>query len=316
MGIVLDIVPNHMAVDPENRFWADGDAAPSVLRYRPGDRAVAPLRRHRRDGGRPPGGRRGLRRDSSAGPASSSMRAWWTACGSTMSTVSPTRRATWTGFARGAPSASGSRRSSPPTSGCPTGRCRGTVGYEFSNEVVGLFIDPAGEAELTAVWERAQRRQAPVWRVGARGEARAGADDVRPELERLARVAGAPVSPDQGPEPGTQPGGPTGAAIWPPQSPLGGSPSDASVDRLALAAASLPVYRTYVAPSAGEFITRFQQTTPAIMAKGVEDTAFYRYGRLLALNDVGGDPGRFGIGVAATSTPAAPSEPCGSRRGC
>ena len=30
------------------------------------------------------------------------------------------------------------------------------------------------------------------------------------------------------------------------------------------------------------------------MAKGVEDTAFYRYGRLLALNDVGGDPGRFG----------------------
>ena len=29
------------------------------------------------------------------------------------------------------------------------------------------------------------------------------------------------------------------------------------------------------------------------MAKGVEDTAFYRYARLLALNDVGGDPGRF-----------------------
>ncbi len=45
------------------------------------------------------------------------------------------------------------------------------------------------------------------------------------------------------------------------------------------------------------FVTRFQQTTPAIMAKGVEDTAFYRYGRLLALNDVGGDPGRFGISV-------------------
>ena len=33
------------------------------------------------------------------------------------------------------------------------------------------------------------------------------------------------------------------------------------------------------------------------MAKGVEDTAFYRYARLLALNDVGGDPGRFGIPV-------------------
>ena len=35
------------------------------------------------------------------------------------------------------------------------------------------------------------------------------------------------------------------------------------------------------------------------MAKGVEDTAFYRYVRLLALNDVGGDPSRFGIGVDA-----------------
>ena len=44
-------------------------------------------------------------------------------------------------------------------------------------------------------------------------------------------------------------------------------------------------------------MTRFQQTTPAIMAKGVEDTAFYRYARLLALNDVGGDPSRFGLSV-------------------
>ena len=42
---------------------------------------------------------------------------------------------------------------------------------------------------------------------------------------------------------------------------------------------------------------RFQQTTPAIMAKGVEDTAFYRYARLLALNDVGGDPSRFSNSV-------------------
>jgi (1->4)-alpha-D-glucan 1-alpha-D-glucosylmutase len=35
-----------------------------------------------------------------------------------------------------------------------------------------------------------------------------------------------------------------------------------------------------------------------VMAKGVEDTAFYRYVRLLALNEVGGDPGRFGVSVA------------------
>jgi (1->4)-alpha-D-glucan 1-alpha-D-glucosylmutase len=103
---------------------------------------------------------------------------------------------------------------------------------------------------------------------------------------------------------------------------------DPSLDAelLPTALASLPVYRTYVDPVAGHleeadrqavagldeqvrarlllehptapgFVTRFQQTTPAVMAKGVEDTAFYRYGRLLALNDVGGDPSRFGIEV-------------------
>jgi (1->4)-alpha-D-glucan 1-alpha-D-glucosylmutase len=44
-------------------------------------------------------------------------------------------------------------------------------------------------------------------------------------------------------------------------------------------------------------VTRFQQTSGAVHAKGVEDTAFYRYVRLLSLNEVGGDPGRFGMSV-------------------
>ncbi|HUF06467.1 MAG TPA: malto-oligosyltrehalose synthase, partial [Candidatus Binatia bacterium] len=50
-------------------------------------------------------------------------------------------------------------------------------------------------------------------------------------------------------------------------------------------------------PIASDLAMRFQQLTPAAMAKGVEDTAFYRYHRLVALNEVGGDPGRFGTGV-------------------
>src|SRR5437870_4511838 len=98
--------------------------------------------------------------------------------------------------------------------------------------------------------------------------------------------------------------------------------------RLEEAAASLSVYRTYVEPKSGrvededraastvlhdelrrivllegerspqldEFVVRWQQTTGPVMAKGVEDTAFYRYFRLTALNEVGGDPGRFSIG--------------------
>ena len=39
-----------------------------------------------------------------------------------------------------------------------------------------------------------------------------------------------------------------------------------------------------------EFVVRFQQTCGPVMAKGVEDTAFYRWSRLVALNEVGGEP--------------------------
>ena len=47
------------------------------------------------------------------------------------------------------------------------------------------------------------------------------------------------------------------------------------------------------------FAVRFQQLTAPVAAKGVEDTAFYRYGRLASLNEVGGDPGQFGMTVRA-----------------
>ena len=44
-----------------------------------------------------------------------------------------------------------------------------------------------------------------------------------------------------------------------------------------------------------ELVERLQQTSGPAMAKGVEDTAFYCYNRLVSLNEVGGDPGRFGM---------------------
>ena len=47
-----------------------------------------------------------------------------------------------------------------------------------------------------------------------------------------------------------------------------------------------------------ELALRFQQLTGPVMAKGLEDTAFYRDLRLLALNEVGGDPGTFGTSVS------------------
>jgi (1->4)-alpha-D-glucan 1-alpha-D-glucosylmutase len=47
------------------------------------------------------------------------------------------------------------------------------------------------------------------------------------------------------------------------------------------------------------FVMRFQQMTGPVMAKGVEDTAFYVYNRLVSLNEVGGHPEQFGVTVAA-----------------
>ncbi len=47
------------------------------------------------------------------------------------------------------------------------------------------------------------------------------------------------------------------------------------------------------------FILKFQQVTSPVTAKGIEDTAFYIYNRLISLNDVGGEPDQFGIGPSA-----------------
>lgn len=47
----------------------------------------------------------------------------------------------------------------------------------------------------------------------------------------------------------------------------------------------------------GQFVMRFQQITGPVMAKGVEDTAFYIYNRLVSLNEVGGHPEDFGVPV-------------------
>jgi (1->4)-alpha-D-glucan 1-alpha-D-glucosylmutase len=50
-------------------------------------------------------------------------------------------------------------------------------------------------------------------------------------------------------------------------------------------------------PVETEFVMRFQQVTASAMAKGVEDTAFYSYLRLVSLNEVGGSPGKFGVSI-------------------
>jgi (1->4)-alpha-D-glucan 1-alpha-D-glucosylmutase len=164
----------------------------------------------------------------------------------------------------------------------------GTTGYEFANDVTALFVDPAGEEPLTALYAELTGETRSFAEVAGAAKLELARTDFQQEFARLRSLLHHP--------------------------------------RLEEAAASLPVYRTYVEPWSGrvedadrealagvaaelrrvllleergdpEFVVRFQQTTGPVMAKGVEDTAFYRWLRLTALNEVGGDPDRFSLSV-------------------
>ena len=91
----------------------------------------------------------------------------------------------------------------------------GTVGYEFLNDVAALYVDPAGEAPLTALWEEISGDPRPFAAYADEAKLEQATTTFAPELERLAREA------------------------------------PREVGGLERAVASLPVYRTYVEPWSG-----------------------------------------------------------------
>jgi (1->4)-alpha-D-glucan 1-alpha-D-glucosylmutase len=170
----------------------------------------------------------------------------------------------------------------------------GTTGYEFANDATALFVDPATEGVLTRAYAGFTGEQREFEQIALEAKLQQAASTFEPEVERL-------------------------------QARLGDLRDAFDLPR---ALASFRVYRTYVDADAGEvadadrravaeaclpdrlasillleergldpFVIRFQQTTPPVLAKGVEDTAFYRYNRLVCLNEVGGSPGRFGLSI-------------------
>jgi (1->4)-alpha-D-glucan 1-alpha-D-glucosylmutase len=200
-------------------------------------------------------------------------------------------------------------------------RCAGTTGYDALNAVGGLFVNPDTDALLAATYVRstrgaatfadvahaAKRETASVtfaaelsWlgrlltRAGEPGLSEFSAEDIRTVLiemlasfpvyrtylvpgEPLPQVSGAVMA--------------RAAESARHRLPLRLHPVLHDVCRLLLGLGSDP------GPSRalGELIVRFQQTCGPVMARGVEDCAFYRWPRLVALNEVGGEPDRFGI---------------------
>ena len=195
----------------------------------------------------------------------------------------------------------------------------GTTGYDFLNVVGGLFVDPDGEESLTALYEELTGMPTDFGEVahGAKHQVmrdvlasdvsrltatfievcernRRYRDYSRHELHEALRevIASFSVYRTYGRDDGTI------------------SEHDVLVIHRAIADAKRRrddvdhdlfdflgaiLMLRIDDPEALELAMRFQQLTGPVMAKGVEDTAFYRYNRLVSLNEVGGDPGRFGV---------------------
>jgi (1->4)-alpha-D-glucan 1-alpha-D-glucosylmutase len=170
----------------------------------------------------------------------------------------------------------------------------GTTGYDALAEVDGVLVDPAGEPAFSALDD-------------ALGGIRASWPDLvhdcklgvvsgmlRAELRRLEALAAG--------EPDARAALAEALACFPVYRsylPAGQEHLRAALAEAARRRPDLAGALATLAPRLGDpadpLAVRFQQTSGAVMAKAVEDTAYYRWTRFVALNEVGGDPARFGV---------------------
>ena len=196
----------------------------------------------------------------------------------------------------------------------PDWRCDGTTGYDFMNEVNAVQHDPAGERVLAEAWSRLSgraadfaveeeqaRREVLARSFGAQLDACARAfaagELATPALRRVLAelLAHFPVYRTYGRASGA------GSRL-------------SAADRAVLDRAAAGARRTCLATDRwalnallarfgdsdyADAVVRFQQLSAPIAAKAVEDTGFYRYGRLLSRNDVGFDAATFALGADA-----------------
>jgi (1->4)-alpha-D-glucan 1-alpha-D-glucosylmutase len=194
----------------------------------------------------------------------------------------------------------------------------GTTGYDFLNRVGGLFVDPAGEGPLTAAYGTFTGEPTDIQDVVHEAEHLVVEQVLAADMNRLTNLFVQLTERERRYRDFTRAELAAVLAETAVCFPVyrtyvrpGESLSDA--DRLTIAEA-LDVARQrradldpelfdllgrvlrgeFTEDPGAELCLRFQQTTGPVMAKGVEDTTFYRYNRLLSLNEVGGDPGRFG----------------------
>ncbi|MCB9948602.1 MAG: malto-oligosyltrehalose synthase [Rhodospirillaceae bacterium] len=208
----------------------------------------------------------------------------------------------------------------------------GTTGYEFMNLVNGLFVDPEGERALTVTYNRFIGRRPDFEEMVVEAKRQMVETNLASEFNVLANdlheIARQSWSTRDFTLPGIQEALLAIVSNFPVYrtyvSERGISDGDRRNLDWALSRARRGGFRGSVDPELLDFVyqvlstdltrirgigyrkrdilrtaMKFQQFTGPVMAKSVEDTAFYRYFRLISLNEVGGEPTRFGVSPSA-----------------
>ena len=180
----------------------------------------------------------------------------------------------------------------------------GTTGYDALAQVTGVLIDPEAEPVIDRIYRELTGDQADWKTHAAPGKRHVAGTILQSEFRRLARLV-----PDVADALPALTELVVAFPVYRSYLPEGGQYLAEAVDAVGLARPDLIPAVEMLAPRLrdpnDELCIRFQQVTGAVMAKGVEDTAFYRYSRFIALNEVGADPGRFGLDLTAFHAAAA-----------
>ncbi|HUQ39332.1 MAG TPA: malto-oligosyltrehalose synthase [Acidimicrobiales bacterium] len=196
----------------------------------------------------------------------------------------------------------------------------GTTGYEFLNRVGGLFVDAAAEGSFTATYQDLTGEVEDFPTVAHRTRMQVMATVLAADVTRLTHLFAAVCEGERRYRDYTR--HELGIAlreviarfdlyrtyVVPPHRPapddvaaveraVGRAKEDTDVDMDLLDFLADVLLLRVGGELGSELAARFQQLTGPVMAKGVEDTAFYVYNRFVALNEVGGDPARFGTSV-------------------
>ena len=183
----------------------------------------------------------------------------------------------------------------------PTLPVAGTTGYDVLREVGGVFVDPAGAPALTALAESAGLDYAAMPATVADLKTHAATDTLACELRRLRRCIVAAAGADDPLLPDAVAALLTHIGVYRCDYPgLSAIMPTAFAETQSAAPELGPALQVIAAALArgGEPATRLQQLCGAVTAKAVEDCLFYRDARLVSLNEVGGEPHRFGVGAA------------------